>query len=38
MMWLSRKISDVAIKDGKISEIGKVSGQSRRVINAEKNL
>ena len=30
-----RKISDVAIKDGKISEIGKVSGQSRRVINAE---
>ena len=30
-----RKISDIAIKDGKISEIGKVSEQSRRVINAE---
>ena len=30
-----RKMSDIAIKNGKISEIGKISGQSKRVINAE---
>ena len=32
-----RKMSDIAIKDGKISEIGKISGQSTRVIITQPN-